>query len=289
VPLIEVDDVSKSFDKHPVLHDVSFTVDKNTIFGFLGPNGAGKSTTIRCMMGQIFPNKGSIHIANIPVDRSHAESRAHVGYVSSDVQLNDNWTGHDHVSFVEYVRKAPMPRELVERFSLDLSKKAKQLSSGNKQKLSFVLALIGQPEILILDEPTRGLDPIVQETMYDVLEDFRNDGGCIFLSSHNLNEVERLCDHVAVLREGHIVANETMDSLRNLHIHNVTVDFGDNSEADLSSFGTAEHVRAHSVRLQIEGDINPFLQFIAQHQVADLAIEHAPLEDTFLHFYEDKS
>lgn len=288
--IIDISHVTKTFDKKTALDDVSLTIDAGEIFGFLGPNGAGKSTTIRCVMGFIFPDSGKMSVKGLPVDRSHAQYREKIGYVSSDLQLNANWTGEQHISFLQNVRKIGVTAEKeIARLSFDPSEKVKHLSTGNKQKLAFLLALITKPEVLILDEPTKGLDPLLQETMYEMLVEFKDSGGCVFFSSHNLAEVERLCDRIGIIRSGKIVANETMDSLRHKNVHVATVIVkGTENVPDFSSFGQIMSRSDRSVRLRIDGDINPFVREVSQHNVADVSIEHANLEDVFLHFYEDK-
>ncbi|HMS25637.1 MAG TPA: ABC transporter ATP-binding protein [Acidimicrobiia bacterium] len=288
--IIEISHVTKTFGKNIALDDVTLEIDAGEIFGFLGPNGAGKSTTIRCLMGYIFPNSGNITVKGLPVDRSHAKYREHIGYVPSDLQLNQNWTGEQHIEFLREARsiRSSIDNEIA-RLSFDPSEKVKHLSTGNKQKLAFLLALMTRPDILILDEPTKGLDPLLQEVMYEMLMEFKGEGGCVFFSSHNLAEVERLCDRIGIIRSGKIVANETMDSLRQKNVHIVTVISKANENLpDLSSFGKIMSHSDRSVRLRIDGDINLFLREVAKYEVSDVSIEHANLEDVFMHFYEDK-
>lgn len=288
--VIEITGLSKSFGSKKALDKVNLSINEGEIFGFLGPNGAGKSTTIRCMMGSIFPDQGSISVDGMPVDRKNALYRKNVGYVPSDLQLNDNWTGIQHITYLQEARGLKEDiSTLVDRLGIDIEDKAKQLSTGNRQKLGFLLALLHKPKVLLLDEPTKGLDPLLQETMYEILHEFRDNGGCVFFSSHNLTEVERLCDRIGIIRAGKIVANETMESLKNMHIHIVNlVISGDAVVPDFSSFGEVLGKDQRSVSIRIEGDLNPFLKAVALHDVADISIDHASLEDVFLHYYEVK-
>jgi ABC-2 type transport system ATP-binding protein len=289
--LIEITGVSKSFGTKLALDNIDLTIEGGEIFGFLGPNGAGKSTTIRCVMGLIYPTSGTITIDGENVDRAHASYRSKIGYVPSDLHLNESWTGQEHINFVHNTREDFIdPAELIERLSIDVNEKVKQLSTGNKQKLALLLGMLSNPKILILDEPTKGLDPLFQEEIYEILLEFKAQGGCVFFSSHNLSEVERLCDRIGVIRDGKIVANETMESLRHLHVHEVTVMFAPDGELpDLSSFGEIISTVERTVTMRVEGDINPFLREIAKYNVADVGIEHANLEDTFMHFYRESS
>lgn len=288
--VIEIKGLSKNFGSKKALDNVNLSIEEGEIFGFLGPNGAGKSTTLRCMMGAIFPDEGSIEIDSMKVGRRQSDFRKRVGYVPSDLQLNDNWTGTEHISFIQNARKINNdPTELISRLDIDVQDKAKHLSTGNRQKLAFLLALIHKPKVLLLDEPTKGLDPILQETMYEILQEFRTDGGCVFFSSHNLNEVERLCDRVGIIRSGKIVANETMDSLRHLHVHEVEAVVSDvRALDDIAKYGELILRTKNSISLRVEGDINPLLKALARHDLEDISINHASLEDIFLHFYEEK-
>lgn len=288
--LIELHEVTKTFGSKIALDNVSFSINKGEIFGFLGPNGAGKSTTIRCMMGLIFPDSGQIQINGTAVNKSSSSYREKIGYVPSDLELNNLWSGKDHISYIQNARGiSEFPTALVERLGLDLNEKSKQLSTGNRQKLAFVLALFTKPDILILDEPTKGLDPLFQELVYQILAEFKEDGGCVFFSSHNLTEVERLCDRIGIIRAGKIVANETMDSLRHMHIHEVQAVFAEvETVPDLSGFGEIMRSSNNSVTLRVEGTLNPILETLSRHALVDLSIDHASLEETFLHFYEDK-
>lgn len=285
---IEITGISKFYGKTEVLKDVNLSIRYNEIFGFLGPNGAGKSTTIRCIMGFIYPEKGLIKVDNELVNRTHYEYRNSIGYISAEGQLNDIWTGKQHVEFVNATRNNC--RDIspdVERLGLDLEKKVKELSTGNKKKLSFILGLMPQPKILILDEPTAGLDPLLQETIYEMLLEFKKNGGCVFFSSHNLSEVERICDRIAIIRSGEIVANETMNSIRekSVHIAKVTVKAG-GKIPDLSKFGVINSQTPDSVTMHIEGDINSFISAVSKYDLADLSFEHAGLEEVFINYYQ---
>ena len=287
--IIELHEVTKTFGKKTALDSVSLSINAGEIFGFLGPNGAGKSTAIRSIMGFIYPDSGEIRVKNLIVDRDNSSYRKFIGYVPSDLQLNLNWTGDEHISFVKDALglKDSMLKE-IDKLSLETDEKVKNLSTGNKQKLSFLLALMARPEILILDEPTKGLDPILQEVFYEMLFEFRNEGGCVFFSSHNLTEVERLCDRIAIIRSGKIVANETMDSLhqKNVHVVKILLNGKDKIE-NPSTLGEVISISERTLQLRIEGEIQPFIEKVASLKFADLTIEHANLEDVFMHFYEE--
>ncbi|MFN8015986.1 MAG: ABC transporter ATP-binding protein [Acidimicrobiia bacterium] len=286
---IILENVTKTFKEKIALDKVSLSIPPGEIFGFLGPNGAGKSTTIRCIMGFIYPDTGNIFVNKEKVDKNNSNYRQIIGYVPSDLHLNDDWTASQHLEFISSSRNVNLNvGSLIERLNLELDTKSKHLSTGNRQKLGFLLALCVEPEVLILDEPTKGLDPILQEAMYEILLEFKNNGGSVFFSSHNLNEVERICDRVGIIRKGQIVANETINDLRGKKIHIVKASFIDEEVPDFSKFSSKIIVNDKQVEVHIEGDLNSIVREISKHNIADLTIEHASLEDVFLHFYEDK-
>ena len=289
--IISISEVSKSFGKKIALDRVDLEINQGEIFGFLGPNGAGKSTTIRCIMGFIYPDNGIIKVDDLLVDRTHSLYRESIGYVPSDLQLNPNWTGDEHISFVREARNVSTSIDKeIKKLSFDATEKVKYLSTGNKQKLAFLLALMVKPKILILDEPTKGLDPLLQEVFYEMLIEFKNSGGCVFFSSHNLPEVEHLCDRIGIIRAGKIVANETMESLRQKNVLIAKIIFNAGEKIpDFSSASQVISVSDRSVHLRVEGDINPLIREISKYNVVDVSIEHANLEEVFMHFYEDNN
>src|SRR5665647_1035184 len=220
---IRVQALSKSFGATQALSEVSFTVPYGSIFGFLGPNGAGKTTTIRCLMDFIRPSDGSITIMEQDAHDDSTALKQSIGYLSSDSQLNLNWTAQEHIDFFESIKGRGKNRaKLVERLGLDTRSKVRALSSGNKQKLAIVLCFIGDPQLLIMDEPTRGLDPLLQNVLYDILTGFVDSQKTVFFSSHNLTEVEHICDSVLLIRNGRVVEEKTMDSIRDMKVNIVS-------------------------------------------------------------------
>lgn len=210
--VIEVNNLKKNFGKVRAVDGISIDVKAGEIMGFLGPNGAGKTTAINCMMDFLRPDDGNITILDQDAQQNSTQLKQEIGYLPGEVDLYENWTGEEHINFVEAVRGLPSYDEnLIDEFSFDPSKKVAQLSSGNRQKLSLILALMHRPRVLIMDEPTNGLDPILQQTIYEILEEFANRGSAIFMSSHNLHEVERLCDRVAIIKKGQLMAIEEVN------------------------------------------------------------------------------
>ncbi|MEI7818696.1 MAG: ABC transporter ATP-binding protein [bacterium] len=286
---IQIKQLNKAFGKKPILKSVSLTVPKGEIFGFLGPNGAGKTTTIRCMMDFIRGDSGSIRMFGLDSQDASLQLKSRIGYVPSDNHLNEKWTGAEHISFIASLRKVSteMP-DIIRRLNFDVVSKVKHLSSGNKQKLSIILALIGDPELLILDEPTQGLDPLFQNEIYDILHGLQNQGKTVFISSHNLAEVQKLCSRVAIIREGKIVAEEALDSLREISTHQVMVRFNKSvpeSAFDLKGVTVIEY-KPKEVTLKVHGELDSIIKLLAQYSVLDLQVEHVSLEEIFMELYQ---
>ena len=286
---ISIKKLNKSFGSKHALRDVTFTIPKGQISGFLGPNGAGKTTTIRCIMDFIRSDSGEIKVLSMDARDDSVALKDKIGYVPSDHQLNNKWTGAQHIAFVSKARGvSSLAPGMVDRLNLDVTTKVKNLSSGNKQKLSIILALIGSPSLLILDEPTQGLDPLFQNEIYDILREFQQSGGTVFISSHNLSEVQRLCSRVAIIREGRIVAEESLDNLRELNTHEVTVRF--TKKVPTKAFDLPNIVvvsnQSNEISLRVRGELDPIIKLLAQYKVLDLKVVHASLEEVFMELYQ---
>lgn len=289
---IEVRNLKKYFDKVKAVDDVSFSVEKGEVFGFLGPNGAGKTTTIRCFMDFISPISGSISLLTKDPHKDSVFLKKEIGYLPADSHLYTEWTGKEHIDFVALAKRITDRKtidSLVERLNFDTSAKVKHLSSGNKQKLAVILALIADPKLLILDEPTQGLDPIVQNEFYEILRNFQSQGGTVFMSSHNLPEVERICSRVGIIKDGKLITVETIQSIREKSVHSVYVSFFE--EIDVNEF-KIEGVEVHGhnkdlseFTFRVKGDLNLLISRISQHKFRDLEVTHASLEEIFLEFY----
>ena len=289
--VIEIKNLEKRFGSVQAVKDVSLVVSKGEIFGFLGENGAGKTTTIRCLMDFIRPTSGSISIFG---KDSHLESvflKSKIGFLPGNVRLYDKWTGREHIEFVESLRgKSKFSTVLTERLKLNQDIKFRNLSSGNKQKLGLILALMNEPELLIMDEPTIGLDPLLQNEIYKILLELKKQGTTIFLSSHNLSEVERICDRAGVIKEGKIIAIETISNLAEIKMYEVMVKVKEKTaKANFKIAGVEEIQEAgDGLKLKVSGDINPILKVISQHEISDIGITRVNLEEVFLKFYGRK-
>lgn len=221
--IIEVQGIKKYFGKIRALDGVSFQVQRGEIFGFLGPNGAGKTTLIRCLLDFLRPTSGEIKILE----------RNLIGYLSGDVRLYDGWTGKDHIRFLESLRgQKSIAEKLITELNFNPQIKFKALSSGNKQKLGLILALMFKPELIIMDEPTLGLDPLLQNTIYELLIEAQKNGSTIFMSSHNLTEVEKLCHRVGIIKDGKLLTIESIGELKEkrMPLEEIFLQFYENSE-----------------------------------------------------------
>jgi ABC-2 type transport system ATP-binding protein len=289
--VISIDSVTKQFGQQKVLKSISFQVNQGDIFGFLGPNGAGKTTTIRCIMDFIRPDSGRITLLGKDSHVQSVEIKKSIGYLPAENQLIEAWNAKQHIDFYSSIRNENSLRilKLVKKLEIALNVPVKHMSSGNRQKLSFLLALVGDPKLLILDEPTRGLDPIIQNDIYDILTNYVSTGGTVFISSHNLDEVNRICSNVGIIREGKIVADKSMNDIKNMKIHLITVSLNNHDRLYLTSTKNLEVVNSNSSKtiLKVHGDINPVLHELSNHKLIDLEITHAPLEDVFMDYYRD--
>ncbi len=287
--VIEVKDFKKYYGKVKAVDGINFNVEKGEIFGFLGPNGAGKTTTIRTMMDFMRPTAGSISILGLDSANDSVRLKEKIGYLSGYVRLYDKWTGREHIDFVCQTNgKKDIADELIERLNFDPKIKSKNLSSGNRQKLGIIMAFMLEPEVLILDEPTTGLDPLLQNTVYGLLHEVTRRGATVFVSSHNLAEVDKMCDRVGIIKNGKMVAIESVQSLKDKRLHRAEVYFESNfNDNDFRAEGISIVKKVdHGLVLNITGDVNPLIKTLSKYPLKSLLIEHASLDEIFLEFYE---
>jgi len=290
MPAIEVNNLSKHFGHTRAVDGISFSVEKGEIFGFLGPNGAGKTTTIRCFMDFIRPTGGSITILGKDAQKDSVELKKHIGFLSGYVHLYDKWTGQDHIDFIKALNgTSDSSPALIKRLDFNPELKTKQLSSGNRQKLGIIMALMTEPEILIMDEPTNALDPLLQREVYTLLQEEQQKGTTIFMSSHNLAEVDHVCSRVGVIRQGKMVAVEKISDMKHKRIYTVRVAItGAYNSADFKIPGVENETTngGGELILHVKGDLDPLIKKLAKYTVHEIEIEHATLEDIFMEFYQ---
>jgi len=289
--VIETAKLTKSYGSHRGIIEVDLVVQEGEIFGFLGPNGAGKTTTIRTLLDLIRPTSGTARVFGIDSSADPVAIHRRIGYLPGEFALYDRLTGGQHLEYFANLRGGVDPAfqaSLVERFDLDPSRKFKEYSKGNKQKVALVIALQHRPELLMLDEPTAGLDPLVQQTFFGVLREAVANGATVFLSSHILSEVEKTADRVGIIREGLLVKVGTVDDLRDLAHHQVELRFA--GEVPAATFealpGVSEVVvEDHVLRLRVSGAITPVVQAAARYELLDFVSREPSLEETFLAQY----
>lgn len=292
--IIETKDLTKYYGKTRGIKNLNLQVKEGEIFGFLGPNGAGKTTTIRLILRLINPTSGKAFVFDKDV-KKHSISILHeVGYLPGDVSLYEKMTGQELLKFVSSFYKEKnlkeFGEEIVKRLNCNLNMPFRKLSKGNKQKIGILLALFHKPKLLILDEPTSGLDPLVQNEFYRILLDLKKEGTTIFFSSHNLPEVEKVCDRVGIIKEGNLVGVATIEELRGHRRKIVEVYFkGLYQKDDFSKLQGIEviELKDNFLRLYAKGSaINPLLKLLSRYEIRDVDFSYPELENVFLKYYE---
>jgi ABC-2 type transport system ATP-binding protein len=287
--------LTKYYGSHRGIIDVDFEVQQGEVFGFLGPNGAGKTTTIRTMLDLIRPTSGKAFVFGIESSVDPVAIHRRIGYLPGEFALYDRLTGAQTLEYFANLRGGvdkAYQASLIERFDLDPSRRFREYSKGNKQKVGLVAALQHKPELLILDEPTSGLDPLVQQTFFELLREAGADGRSAFLSSHILGEVEKSCRRVAIIRDGRIAQVDAVEALRDLAHHQVELRFaGDPPAGDFKNLpGVSDVVvEDHLLRLRVLGSITPVVQAAAKSGVIDFLSREPSLEETFLAQYGRQS
>lgn len=271
------------------IESVALNVPEGSLFGFLGPNGAGKTTTIRVLLGFLKPTSGVAAIFGRDCWRQTRQIKAEIGYVPGDLRLPSWIDGNKALSIFESVRARDMRkhgRELAEALSLDLSVKVRRMSRGMRQKLGLILAMAHRPRLLILDEPTSGLDPLMQDVVREQLRSLSRSGTTVFFSSHTLSEVDALCDRVAIVREGRIVADSTLDELRRQAGHEVMIRWRGSEEPQTPEF-LSINARAGGIwHATLKGPVEPLVRWLSGRPVEDLMIGRPDLETLFKRYYE---
>ena len=295
VPAIRTSKLTKDYGSGHGLFDLDLEVPAQQVFGFLGPNGAGKTTAIRCVMGMIRPTSGSAHVFGLDCLRDPVDVKRKVGYLPGDMPQFGAMRGKEVVAYFGGMRGGVDPKrvhDLAQRFDLDLGRRFREYSSGNKQKLGIVLAFMHSPELLILDEPTGGLDPLNQQEFYRVLREARDGGSTIFLSSHILSEVEHACDRVGIVRAGRLVKVADLEELHRIRIHRVEIEFAEGANVPVDAIRSAEGVDQVAVTdrvltCTVRGSVEPLLRALSPAPVTNLVSHEPSLEEVFLEYYRE--
>jgi ABC-2 type transport system ATP-binding protein len=290
--VIEAEGLTKSYGAKRGIEDVTVTVEAGEVFGFLGPNGAGKTTTIRTLLDLLHPSGGTARIFGLDSHRDSVAIRARLGNLPGDFGYGRQATGREAVRLIARLRGVDgigRAGELAERFKADLDRPLGQLSRGNRQKIGLILATFHSPELLILDEPTSGLDPLMQEEFLLLVGEERDRGCTVLLSSHELDEVERVCDRVGIVRDGRLIAVERIHELLGKARRAATLELADPADLleDLRGLPGVSDLEAADgkVSFKVAGDLDQVVKAIAKHHVLDLEITHPTLEEVFLTYY----
>ena len=290
---VRIEGLKKSYGRVRALRGVDLEVRQGEIFGFLGPNGAGKTTTIRCMLDLIRPDGGTIEVFGLNPQKDSVAVRARIGYLPGELRLEESFTVEGQLRLLSHLRGKRLDREyvrsLAQRLDLDLKSPARNLSKGNKQKVGVVQALMHRPDLLVLDEPTFGLDPLVQREVLRLLKEARDSGATVFFSSHILSEVEEVAERVAIIRLGVVAEVSEIDELLRRSLRRVHVRF--RQPVDVGPLRALPGVKSLAVDgaaidLEIEGEMERLIRALATLPVRDLETERATLEEIFLAYYE---
>lgn len=294
---LEIQNVSKYYGEDVGVKDVSASIKTGEIFGFLGPNGAGKTTTIRLILDFIRPTEGAIKVFGQDSVEDSLPIKKKIGYLAGDIALYPDLKGIQLLQYMtalgretdwEYVT------QLADMLEAQLDKPIGDLSKGNKQKIGLLQAFMHRPDLVVLDEPTSGLDPLMQRVFYQIVEDARDDGKTVFLSSHNLHEVQRLCDRAAFIRQGRLIGVEDIKKLEALSLRRYRIRFNEEAPTDkLEQVDNVSEVErdelyANSVNLAVSGSPQSLLKELSRYEVLDLGELETSLEDVFMHYYDEE-
>ncbi len=292
--IIEVENLTKSYGSKRGIRNVSFQVEAGEVFGFLGPNGAGKTTTIRLLMALLKADAGTARIAGLDCWQQSVEIKRMVGYLPGEPSLDPGLTGGQLLEYFGHLRRGvdqTYLKQLIKRLDLDPTRKFRQYSSGNKRKVVLIQAFMHRPRLLILDEPTNGLDPINQQEFHRMVLEARDAGQTVFLSSHILSEVEQTCNRVGIIREGQLVRIGGITELKDIKRYEITIVFANTVPAE--TFETLDGVAqvetmadGHTLRVAIQGAADAVIKAAAQYSVVSLTSHEPSLEDIFLRYYE---
>jgi ABC-2 type transport system ATP-binding protein len=291
-PAIATSGLSKDFGSGRGLFGLDLEVRDGEVFGFLGPNGAGKSTTMRLLLDLIRPTSGSAQMLGLDTVNDSLEIRRRVGFLPGDFALYPKLTGRAMLNYLAELRGGVDPHvrdSLVERFGADIDRPIRNLSTGNRQKIGLVQAFMHEPELLILDEPIAGLDPLVQQSFHALLGEVSAEGRTVFLSSHTLSEVERVTHRLAILRQGRLVVVDSLENLRKVAVQRLEIEFGE--PIDVAEFralpGVTEvHAEGSTVTVGFEGSADAVVKAAAKHEVRAIRPREEDLEDIFLQYYK---
>ncbi|HLQ83804.1 MAG TPA: ABC transporter ATP-binding protein [Pseudogracilibacillus sp.] len=289
--MIEIKNLTQDFSNGKGIFDVSFNVNKGEVFGFLGPNGSGKTTTIRHLMGYMKPQVGQTTINNLDTWKNQSEVRKSLGYLPGEISFLDGLTGESFLNMMvgmQGINNKSRREDLIELFQLDTKLSIRKMSKGTKQKVGIITTFMHDPDIYILDEPTAGLDPLMQKTFIDLVLKEKSRGKTFLISSHSLPEIERTCDRIAIIREGKIVTIKDIHELHSMQrkSFNITLSKKEDVIALLESELTVEKVNDFIVRIDIQNNYDMFFNTLSKYHVKNISADDMSLEHTFMEYYK---
>ena len=292
--IIQTNQLTKSYGRSRGIIDVTFDIQEGEVFGFLGPNGAGKTTTMRTLMGLLRANSGSATIGGLDCWAQSTEVKKLVGYLPGEFTFDPGLRGAQIIEYLGHLRGGvdqAYVLSLVERLDFDPGKRFREYSHGNKQKLGLVQAFMHKPRLLILDEPTSGLDPLNQQEFYKLVAEVHAGGRTVFLSSHILPEIEQTCDRVAIIREGRLVKIDHVSALKDLHQHEVEINFAGPASVEwfknvAGVTSVAQGADEHTLQLNVQGELTEIIRIAGEHHATNIETHEPSLEEVFLRFYE---
>lgn len=292
---ILIQNLSKQYrgTNSPALCDLTLHIQPGEIYGFLGPNGAGKSTTIRLLLNFLRPTSGTATINGFDIEKDSVQIRNSLGYLSGDMALYPKLTGKQYLQFaceLQGLSSEAYKNELIKKLHPDLDKKMGELSRGNKQKIGIIQALMHKPEVIIFDEPTTGLDPLMQEVFFSILKDAKARNATIFVSSHVLGEVQKMCDRVGIIRQGKLVGEKNIKELANEATHTFDIEFAD--KIPLGALRKIDglkikHASENKVTLHFHGKLKNLLAVLSKYDVIHIDTRSLDLEEEFMHYYSE--
>lgn len=287
---IEIKNLTKNYGRQRGIENINLEIPKGIVYGFIGPNGAGKSTTIKCIINMIRKNSGEIIINGKKVENKNYEVKQEIGYLPSGIHLYEDLTVKKLLKYsASFYKKdcTQKTEKLVKRLEIDINKKIEELSLGNLKKVGITLALMHNPQFIIMDEATSGLDPLMQEEFYKILEEEKAEGKTIFFSSHILNEVKRICDKVAIIKEGKIVKIEDIESLEDTNIVKVKIEAEEieklEKELEIEQVITKKE---NKIEFLYSKEINSLIEKISKYKISKLLIQEIDIEEIFMHYYK---
>jgi ABC-2 type transport system ATP-binding protein len=291
-PIIRITDLTKRYGRDRGIEKINLEVSEGEIFGFIGPNGAGKSTTIRVLLNLLFPTSGTAVIMGHDIVKDTRKIREHTGYIPSEANPYPDMTAREFLRYSASVHAVPgtdgRAGELMELFEVEPLRKISDLSSGNRKKLSIIQSFLHRPALLIVDEPTTGLDPLMQSRFFDLLRQENSRGMTVFFSSHTLSDVQMLCGRVAIIRDGRIVNVEEIESLRKKQLKKIEVEFTGSTAGfpgNLPGIQNRIDISDKKMTFVYSGEISMLISALGSRNISDITIEEPSLEEIFMHYY----